>query len=352
MPFCNVIIYLSQNTTTTDSNRTTIFFVDIFNLLMYYDIIRTKLYVFLINVKKTTRKCVMSSYLITTEATSDYPVSIKEKDFAIIPMSYSVCGEDYDGDARKLTPKEFYDACRNAKTKEDLPTTAMVTAYTAKEFFTPYLEKGFDIIHVGFSSQLSGTFDQICAATKELREEFPDRRITVVDSKAACFVEGLIAYYALRARENGATYDECVSLVEKLSNQSCGFFTIEDINHLCRTGRVTKAEAFIGATLHIKPILHINSEGKLIPVTKAISKKRAMRGVIELAKKKMLPPEQQKLVGIGHADAYEDAVALEKAVKEELGVENTVIFDVGSVIGSHVGAGMLAVVLLCSDRNI
>lgn len=294
----------------------------------------------------------MSNYYITTEATSDYPQSLQEKDFAIIPMSYSVCGKDYDGENQKLTPKEFYDACRNAKTKEDLPTTAMVTAYTAKEFFTPILKAGHDIIHVGFSSQLSGTYDQICAAAKELGEEFPERRITVIDSKAACFVEGLVAYYALRAREAGASYDECVKTVQEISDKACGFFTIEDINHLCRTGRVSKAEAFIGSTLHIKPILHINPEGKLIPVTKAISKKRAIRGVIDLAKKHMLPPECQKLVGIGHADAYEDALALEKAVKEELGVSNTVIFDVGSVIGSHVGAGMLAVILLCSDKNV
>lgn len=319
---------------------------------MYYDNIRAKLYVSLRIVKKTTRKYLMSSYFITTEATSDYPSFYKETDFAIIPMSYSVCGKDFDGDKNKLTPKEFYDACRNAKTKEDLPTTAMVTAYTAKEFFKPILEKGHDIIHVGFSSQLSGTFDQLCAAAKELREEFPERRITVIDSKAACFVEGLIAYYALRARDSGASYEDCVKLVEDLSDKSAGFFTIEDINHLCRTGRVSKAEAFIGSTLHIKPILHINPEGKLIPVTKAISKKRAMRGVIELAKENMLPASEQKLVGIGHADAYEDALALEKMVKEELGVENTVIFDVGSVIGSHVGAGMLAVILLCKDKSV
>lgn len=294
----------------------------------------------------------MSNYYITTEATSDYPSSFDEKDFAVIPMSYSVCGKDYDGEREKLTPKEFYDACRNAKTKEDLPTTAMVTAYTAKEFFVPILAAGNDIIHIGFSSQLSGTYDQLCAAAEELRKEFPERRITVIDSKAACFVEGLIAYYALRARDNGASYDECVKLVEDLSGKSCGFFTIEDINHLCRTGRVSKAEAFIGSTLHIKPILHIDAEGKLIPVTKTISKKRAMHGVVDLAKKKMLPASEQKIVGIGHADAYEDALALERMAKEELGISETVIFDVGSVIGSHVGAGMLAIVLLCSDRGL
>ncbi len=294
----------------------------------------------------------MSNYFITTEATSDYPPSLEEKDFAIIPMSYSICGKDYDGDGNKLSPKEFYDACRNAKTKEDLPTTAMVTAYAAKEFFTPILKKGYDVVHVGFSSQLSGTFDQICAAAKELKEEFPDRRITVIDSKAACFVEGLIAYYALRARDNGADYDECVKLVSDLADKAAGFFTIEDINHLCRTGRVSKAEAFIGSTLHIKPILHIDPQGKLVPVSKAISKKRAMRTIVGLAKENMLPASEQKLVGIGHADAYDDALVLEKMVKEELGTENTVIFDVGSVIGSHVGAGMLAVILLCKDKTL
>lgn len=294
----------------------------------------------------------MSNYFITTEATSDYPPSLEEKDFAIIPMSYSICGKDYDGDGNKLSPKEFYDACRNAKTKEDLPTTAMVTAYAAKEFFTPILKKGYDVVHVGFSSQLSGTFDQICAAAKELKEEFPDRRITVIDSKAACFVEGLIAYYALRARDNGADYGECVKLVSDLADKAAGFFTIEDINHLCRTGRVSKAEAFIGSTLHIKPILHIDPQGKLVPVSKAISKKRAMRTIVGLAKENMLPASEQKLVGIGHADAYDDALVLEKMVKEELGTENTVIFDVGSVIGSHVGAGMLAVILLCKDKTL
>lgn len=294
----------------------------------------------------------MSKYFITTEATADFPDTLRRENFAIIPMSYSVCGEDYDGENKKLTPKQFYDICRSAKSKEDLPTTAMVTAYVAKEFFTPILKAGFDIIHIGFSSALSGTYGQLAMAEKELREEFPDRKITVIDSRSASFVEGLVAYYALEARNNGASYEECVNLVQKLSAQSCGFFTIDDINHLCRTGRVSKAEAFIGSTLKIKPVLHINEEGALIPIAKAISRKRAVRTVIELASKNMLPASEQLLVGIGHADAYEDALALEAALKEETGIKNTVIFDVGSVIGTHVGAGMLAIVLMCKDRKL
>ena len=293
----------------------------------------------------------MSKYWITTEATADYPESLMKEDFAIIPMSYTVKGEFFDGADKKLSPKQFYDACREAKTAADLPTTSMITAYQAEEFFRPILAAGNDIIHIGFSSALSGTLEQLKMAEKSLSAEFPDRRITVIDSKTACFIEGLAAYYALLKRDEGADYDECVSYIERLLPHCAGFFTIDDIAHLQRTGRVGKAEAFIGGTLHIKPVLTVDDDGKLIPFAKVISRKKALRFLVEMMRKKMLPQREQKLVAIGHADAYDDAVALEKTVKEEFGVENTVIFDVGTVIGTHVGAGMVALIFLAEDRN-
>ena len=136
----------------------------------------------------------MSNYWITTEATADFPESLMKEDFAIIPMSYTVKGEFFDGADKKLTPKQFYDACREAKTAADLPTTSMITAYQAEEFFRPILAAGNDIIHIGFSSALSGTLEQLKMAEKTLSAEFPDRRITVIDSKSACFIEGLAVY--------------------------------------------------------------------------------------------------------------------------------------------------------------
>ena len=227
----------------------------------------------------------------------------------------------------------------------------MITAYQAEEFFRRILAAGNDIIHIGFSSALSGTLEQLKMAEKSLSAEFPDRRITVIDSKTACFIEGLAAYYALLKRDEGADYDECVSYIERLLPHCAGFFTIDDIAHLQRTGRVGKAEAFIGGTLHIKPVLTVDDDGKLIPFAKVISRKKALRFLVEMMRKKMLPQSEQKLVAIGHADAYDDAVALEKTVREEFGVENTVIFDVGTVIGTHVGAGMVALIFLAEDRN-
>ena len=216
----------------------------------------------------------MSNYWITTEATADFPESLMKEDFAIIPMSYTVKGEFFDGADKKLTPKQFYDACREAKTAADLPTTSMITAYQAEEFFRPILAAGNDVIHIGFSSALSGTLEQLKMAEKTLSAEFPDRRITVIDSKSACFIEGLAAYYALLKRDEGADYDECVSYIERLLPHCAGFFTIDDIAHLQRTGRVGKAEAFIGGTLHIKPVLTVDDDGKLIPFAKSASSSR------------------------------------------------------------------------------
>lgn len=293
----------------------------------------------------------MSKYFITTEATADYPENLMREDFAIIPMSYTVKGESYDGKDRKLSPKQFYDACREAKTAEDLPSTSMVTAYQAEEFFRPILQAGHDVIHIGFTAALSGTLDQLRIAERNLAQEFPDRRITVIDSKSACFIEGLVAYCALLRRDAGASYDECVAYIKEIVPHCCGYFTIDDIAHLQRTGRVSKAEAFIGGTLHIKPILTVDDEGHLIPFAKVISRKKAMRYLLGMMKKKMLPASEQPLIAIGHADALDDAKALRDEVVAETGFDNVIIFDVGTVIGTHVGAGMLALIFSGTDRN-
>lgn len=293
----------------------------------------------------------MSQYYITTEATADFPDCLKRDGFAVIPMSYTVNGEFFDGADKKLTPGQFYDACRNAKTAADLPTTSMITSYQAEEFFRPILASGHDVIHVGFTSSLSGTLEQLRIAEKNLSAEFPDRKITVVDSRSASFIEGLLAYCALLRRDAGADYDECLRYINELIPHCCGYFTIDDIEHLRRTGRVSRSEAFLGGTLHIKPILTVDDEGRLIPFAKVISRKKALRFLLDCMLKKMLPKEQQIIVAIGHADAPDDAAALESAVRTELGIENTVIFDVGTVIGSHVGAGMVALIFLGTDRN-
>ena len=288
--------------------------------------------------------------MITAEATSDYPDRLLTENITIFPMGYTVNGEAYDGDTTKLSPEEFYDTCRKAKTKEDLPQTSMITAYQAKEYFKPILDKGYDVIHIGFTKALSGTYDQMCMAAKELREEYPDRKITIVESRSAAFVQGLLVWYVDQKLQSGASYDELVEYAEELSLHTAGYFTIDDMKHLYRTGRASKTQAFLGDALQIKPILYVNKLGKLVAVSKQISHKKAMKTMLEYFDKRMMPVEEQKLVGIMHADAYDEALMLEKALKDKYNLPNTEIVDVGPVIGTHVGAGMLALVFLSTEK--
>lgn len=288
--------------------------------------------------------------MITAEATCDMPESLITPNITIFPMAYTVNQKAYDGVNTKLSPKEFYDICRNAKTKEDLPQTTMITAYQAEELFRPILKDGYDVIHIGFTKALSGTYDQMCMAAENLRKEFPDRKITVIESYGASFVQGLLVYYVEKKLQEGAPYDELVAYAENIKNNCGAYFTIDDMKHLYRTGRASKTQAFLGDALQIKPILYINKIGKLVPVSKQISHKKAIKTMLEYFEKQALPAEEQKLVSVLNADAYEEAQQIEKILNEKYGIKNTMIMDVGPVIGSHVGAGMLAVVFLVKEK--
>lgn len=290
------------------------------------------------------------SILITTEATADFPESLTRDDIKIIPMGYTVNGVGYDGITEKLTPHEFYEAVSQAKTASDLPQTSQVTAFVAEEFFTKYLEEGYDIIHLALSSHLSGTIEQEKMAAKACMEKFPDRKVTIIDSLSASFGQGLMAYYASLKNQQGLSYDDLVNYIEKdLKLNINHLFAIDDLNHLCRTGRATKNEAFLGTALHIKPVLYIPNDGSLVPYTKVISQKKAIKTLLETMQKNAVKPGDDILVGVGAADAPEDRAFIKKLV-EDLGYK-TVEFDVGPVIGTHVGKGMIVVIYLGSNRE-
>jgi len=289
------------------------------------------------------------SILITTEATADFPDSLSRDDIKIIPMGYTVNGIGYDGVNEKLSPHDFYEAVSQAKTASDLPQTSQVTAYVAEEFFSQYLEQGYDIIHVGFDSALSGTIEQERMAAKACQEKYPDRKITIIDSLAACFGQGYLTYLTALQKDKGLSYDELVKYVEDTKLNVNHLFAIDDLNHLCRTGRATKNEAFLGTALHIKPVLFIPNDGKLIPYTKVISQKKAIKTLIETMQKNAVPASECPFVGVGSADDPESVQLLKKLV-EDMGYK-TVEFDVGPVIGTHVGKGMIVVIYLGSNRE-
>ncbi len=290
------------------------------------------------------------SILITTEATADYPESLARDDIKIIPMGYTVNGVAYDGINEVLTPHEFYEAVAQAKTASDLPQTSQVTAYTAEEFFSQYLEQGYDIIHLALDSAISGTIEQERMAAKACQEKFPDRKIVVIDSLAASFGQGLMAYYASLKNQEGVSFEELVDYIENdLKLNINHLFAIDDLMHLCRTGRASKNEAYLGTALHIKPVIYIPNDGKLVPYTKVISQKKAIKTLVDTMQKNAVKPGKDILVGVGCADAPEDRALIKKLV-EEMGYK-TVEFEVGPVIGTHVGRGMVVVIYLGSNRE-
>ncbi len=289
------------------------------------------------------------SILITIESTADYPESILRDDIKILQIGYTVNGIAYDGVENKLTPHEFYEIVASAKTASDLPQTSQIPAFVYEEFFTEYLSKGFDIIHLALDSALSGTIEQARMAAKACQEKFPDRKVTVIDSLAACFGQGYLAYLTALQKDKGLSYDELVKYAEDTKLNVNHLFAIDDLNHLCRTGRATKNEAFLGTALHIKPVLYIPNDGKLIPYTKVISQNKAIKTLIETMQKNAVPASECPFVGVGSADDPESVQLLKKLV-EDMGYK-TVEFDVGPVIGTHVGKGMIVVIYLGSNRE-
>ena len=243
------------------------------------------------------------SYYITTDATCDFPQELLNKfeNFKIIPMAYTIDDIEYDID-KELSGKEFYDKVRNGA----MPTTSLITTYTATEFFRPILSAGNDILHICFSSNLSSTYQSVTLAVSDLQKEFPDRKIYLIDSKAACSGEALLVYYSLKARDNGMDIESNYNETLERRDHICHYFTPNDLYHLMRGGRVSKTAAIAGTLLQIKPILYTNIDGKLSSINKVKGRKKALLGLVSYMQEKMLA-DKNEIGFIAHADCLEDA---------------------------------------------
>ena len=213
----------------------------------------------------------MSEFIITTDNTSDLPDSyISENDLDILFLSYTIDGETYERE-NQLSAAEFYKRMRNGS----MPTTAQINPDMAKEKFTKYLKEGKDILHISFSSGLSGSYNSCRIAAEELQEDFPDRRIVVVDSLCASLGEGLLVHKAVCQKKEGKSLAEITEWLEENKLHLCHNFTVDDLNHLYRGGRVSKAAAVFGTMVNIKPVLHVDDEGHLVPVSKVRGRKKS-----------------------------------------------------------------------------
>ena len=219
----------------------------------------------------------------------------------------------------------------------------------AKEKFEPILKAGNDILHLGFSSGLSGTYNSMRIAAEELAEEYPERKIIVIDTLCACLGEGLLLYYALKRKEEGMTIDELAQWVEENKLHVCHNVTVDDLNHLQRGGRVSKTAAILGTMVQIKPIIHMDNQGCLQVIGKERGRKKSIHKLVDMALKQYEGYEND-LVMITHGDCLEDAEYLAGLVREKMGIQDILINNIGTVIGSHTGPGVLALFCMGNER--
>ncbi|MEG0972457.1 MAG: DegV family protein [Lachnospiraceae bacterium] len=290
----------------------------------------------------------MRDYFITTDSTTDLPDSYyQENQLELMYLSYTVDGITYEGE-HQLDVHEFYDKMRAGS----LPTTAQVNPETAKDTFQKIIRNtDADILHIAFSSGLSGSYNSVRIAAEELMEKDPEHRIIVIDSLCASLGEGLLLHKAIQLKKNGATLDETANWVEENKLHLVHNFTVDDLYNLYRGGRVSKTAAILGTMVNIKPILHVDNEGHLVPVSKVRGRKKSLLTLIDSMERQMGSYRSQNdIVFISHGDCKEEAEFVASQVKERFGIDQFIIHSVGPTIGTHSGPGTMALFYLGEYR--
>ena len=287
----------------------------------------------------------MSDYVVTVNSTVDLPKEwLAERNVPVIPLRYTIDGETYE-DMAGLSSKEFFQKLRDGK----MATTSQINPEEAREALEPFVKEGKDVLHLAFSSALSGTCNSMRIAAEELKEEYPDRKIIVIDTLCACLGEGLLLYYVLKLKEEGRTIEEVEAWVEENKLHICHNVTVDDLNHLQRGGRISKTAAVLGTMVQIKPMIHMADDGSLQVIGKERGRKRSLNKIVDKAVEQSKGWEQD-IVMITHGDCLEDAQYVAELVREKMGIENILIHNIGTVIGSHTGPGVVAVFCMGNKR--
>ena len=273
-------------------------------------------------------------FKIVTDSACDLSAEMIEAlDLGIAALSVELDGRAYaEGE---MTPKELYDHLRGGK----LPKTSAVNPELWADAMRPALEQGQDVLTLVFSSALSATCQNAFIAAEELRGEFPDRKLIVIDSLCAAIGLGLLVHTAAKLRDAGKSIEETAAWIEEHKRNVCHWVTVEDLMHLKRGGRVSAATAVVGTMLNIKPIIRVDDSGRLESLAKCRGRKAALNYLLDRMAESF-DPEIDDTVFIGHGDCMEDAKYLEQKVRERFGVQNVHINYIGAVVGAHTGPGV------------
>ncbi len=273
--------------------------------------------------------------ILSTDSTANLPIEYYKK-YAIemIPMQIVMNDNVYDDLSKDLPVADFYRKMREGAS----PTTAQINEFRAREYFERLLDKGEDILHISFSSALSGTKATLCKLADELNSTHKNK-IVVIDSLNAASGEGILVLKARELIDSGKTIDEVARELKALVPYICSYFTVDQLKYLVRGGRINKFSGAIGTILNIKPVLRVNEEGKLVSYKKVISKKKSLQELAKIVAEKIA---DKNIVFINHAVADTEAKELADNLRATLGVQ-PIITDLTQVIGCHTGPGLVAV---------
>ncbi len=279
----------------------------------------------------------MNQYVIYTDSACD----ISEEDLrswgvGYCPLTFKFTNSDQEYTDYEMPKKEFYAKMRAG----EIAKTSAVNIGKFKALFEDELKKGNDILYIGFSSGLSTTCNSARLAAEELKVEYPDRKLMTIDTFGASAGFGLLLYLAVKQKDSGKSMEEVYNFVKDMRFKLCHWFTVDDLVYLKRGGRVSPTAAAVGNLLGIKPVLHVDNEGKLIPMFKVRGRKTSIKALAD--KLGELMDKNYPEVFISHGDCIDDVKYLESILEEKYGVKVTLVTYVGAVIGSHSGPGTLA----------
>lgn len=289
----------------------------------------------------------MNKIILMTDSCCDLPYDFtKDNDLVVMSMVVTLREKTIADDLGKsLKHSDFYKAVRDG----EMPKTAQVNVYEFQQEFERCADNGDKVIYIAFSSALSGTYNSACIARDMVKEKNENADITVIDSKCASMGLGLLVYYANNMLKEGKSKEEIVDWVEQNKLKIVHWFTVEDLNHLYRGGRVSKTSAAVGTLLNIKPILHVDNEGRLISVEKARGRKKSLSILVNKMAETIINPEEQ-VIFISHGDSSEDVEYVKEKILEKIKVKDIMINYIGPAVGTHSGPGTIAVFYLGKER--
>jgi len=291
-------------------------------------------------------------YQIISDSCVDLPATLaKELELHILPLKVTVKGKEYQNflDHKEIDPKIFYNLLREKETA----TTAQANPQECIQIMEPILKKGDDILFIVFSSQLSGTYNSCLIAQKELAEKYPEQKIIVLDSLSASMGQGLLVTKAARLRQAGKSLTEVADFVENIKKDICHLFTVSDLGHLKRGGRLSTSSFILGSIINIKPLLHVSLDGKLKVYGKARGRFKSLNNLIKRMVKTYDKARNDQIF-VSHGDNLQDALYVRDNIIEKLGIKEDmfVINEIGPVIGAHSGVDTLAIFYVGNERTL